>query len=113
MIEEWPFEAEVRKVVTLLAKGDYLAVERLSGGVRLSSAELAAAVSEYGRTVTLPPAGLEPALDVVEHSDERAWSVVAPLWTVEEGRSDLSLSLTICRDKGQRYRIEVDDLHVL
>jgi hypothetical protein len=113
MIEGWPFEPDVRKVVTMLAKGDYLAVERLSGGVRLSSIELATAVSEYGRTLAVPPAGLEPALDVVEHSDGQAWSVVVPMWTVEEGRSDLSLSLTICRGEGKQYRLEVDDLHVL
>jgi hypothetical protein len=34
------------------------------------------------------------------------------LWTVEEGRSDLSLELTVA-ESGDGYLIEVDDIHVL
>jgi len=34
------------------------------------------------------------------------------LWTAEEGRSDLSLELTIT-ESGNGYLIEVDDIHVL
>lgn len=36
----------------------------------------------------------------------------APLWTREEGRSDLTLSVTAIK-QGETYTVEVDDLHVL
>ncbi|WP_422652961.1 DUF7668 domain-containing protein [Archangium sp.] len=35
-----------------------------------------------------------------------------PLWTREEGRSDLTLSVTAIK-QGETYTVEVDDLHVL
>jgi hypothetical protein len=41
-----------------------------------------------------------------------AWSVRANLWTKEEGRSDLTLELTI-RQVENSYEVELDDLHVL
>jgi hypothetical protein len=35
-----------------------------------------------------------------------------PLWTREEGRSDLSIAITVIAD-GEGFRIELDDIHVL
>ena len=40
------------------------------------------------------------------------WSVRMDLWTAEEGRSDLSLELTII-ESGRGYTVELDDIHVL
>ncbi len=55
------------------------------------------------------------AVDVVpvSGSDPQRWSVVIPLWTREEGRSDLSLEIIVEDSPAQRYPVEVDDLHVL
>jgi hypothetical protein len=112
MTETWPFEPAVRQVVELLARGEYAAVERLSGGVRLTADELAGAVRAYGRRLVVPPPVAAP-LDVVPHADGGGWSVDVPLWTAEEGRSDLTLQLTVLPGPGAAHRIEVDDLHVL
>ena len=113
----WPFEAAVREVVGLLARGEYAALARLSGGVRLSATQLRTAVREYGRRIVVPPLEATPPLDVVEVSPGRAarrsWSVDVDLWTVEEGPSDLTLQLTVREGEGGRYVIELDDLHVL
>lgn len=35
-----------------------------------------------------------------------------PLWTIEEGRSDLSLELTLV-ENDKTISIELDDIHVL
>jgi hypothetical protein len=35
-----------------------------------------------------------------------------PLWTREEGRSDLSVEITLIAQNGD-FRIELDDIHVL
>jgi hypothetical protein len=99
----------------MLARGEYDALERLSGGARLSAIDLDRAVREYARTLTVPPPGREPPLDVVEIRDARprAWSVNVPMWSHEEGRSDLTLQLTVIDVPRQGYRVEIDDLHVL
>jgi hypothetical protein len=111
---QWPFESAVRAVIADLARGEYAAVEHLSDGVRLSAQEMARAVSEYGRRLLPAPEGPLP-LDVVaiRGADVPTWSVDAPLWTAEEGPSDLTLQLTVRVAPGGGYQIEVDDLHVL
>jgi hypothetical protein len=40
------------------------------------------------------------------------WSIIMPLWTAEEGRSDLSLELTLV-ENGETTNVELDDIHVL
>ena len=116
-LEAWPFEAAVREIVVLLARGEYAALEKLSGGVRLSAAQLRAAVREYGRRIVVPPAETTPALDVVEVMpggvERRSWSVNVDLWTAEEGRSDLTLELTVRERQGGRFAVEIDNVHVL
>ena len=42
-----------------------------------------------------------------------AWSVVVPLWTREEGRSDLTAELTLTESSAGEIDLELDDLHVL
>jgi len=52
-------------------------------------------------------------LDVVELAPPgtQAWSVRVPLWTVEEGRSDLQLLLTVAMVGGSPS-VEIDDFLV-
>ena len=49
----------------------------------------------------------------VQNAQPLAWSVVVPLFTREEGRSDLSLELTVTELQEGSVGIQVDDLHVL
>jgi hypothetical protein len=111
----WPFEPAVREVVTLLSRGDYYALERLTAGERLSASELAQAVRGYPATLRAPPSWEAVPLDVVPvtSANSPTWSVVVPLWTVEEGRSDLSLELTVQQRPDGGYNVGIDDLHVL
>ena len=39
------------------------------------------------------------------------WAIALPLWTSEEGRSDLTIELTLIAD-GESFRIELDNIHV-
>ena len=113
--ESWPFEPVVREIVALLARGEYGAIERRTGGRRLSADELRTAVREYGRRIVAPPPEAGPSLVVVALSGPRPppWSVDVTLWTAEEGRSDLTLQLTVREAPGGGHDVEVDDLHVL
>jgi hypothetical protein len=103
----------VYQVIKLLVAGKYAEVEALTNGVRLSSQEMAKAISDYGRELVLPPNDAFGLIDVVQVQNVQPprWSITMPLWTREEGRSDLSLELTLIG--GQPVAVELDDIHVL
>jgi hypothetical protein len=108
------FKEPVRKVIKLLAAGQYAELQTITNGVRLTAPKMAEAINEYGRKL-IPVA--EEGLDLMDVVEVRTippqkWSVTVPLWTREEGRSDLSLELTLIKD-GDGFRIELDDIRVL
>ncbi len=107
-------EPVVRSVVDRLVNGEYADAVQGCSASRLTADDLREAVQDYGRTLIVPPPDAYRDLDVVavRDSSHPTWSVSAPLWSREEGRSDLTLELTISRD-GNRWDVEIDDLHVL
>lgn len=108
------FESTVKSVVDLLVAGKYMELEELSTGTRISADDMADAIRQYGRVLVAPPQYAYEDLDVVQvrNASPPRWSVRMGLWTAEEGRSDLSLELTVA-ESGDGYIIEVDDIHVL
>ncbi|WP_257446096.1 DUF7668 domain-containing protein [Archangium lipolyticum] len=105
--------AQVRRLIKDLAAGRYAEIAADGRAGRLSEAELRAAVEEYGRTLVPLPDDVDMIVDVYEQpSHPDAVTLDVPLWTQEEGRSDLTLSLTAIK-QGETYTVEVDDLHVL
>jgi hypothetical protein len=81
---------------------------------RVESSDFFRVLEEYGRTIVVPPA--DSYADItpvkVENSEHQTWAVDAPMWTLEEGRSDLSIELTI--ELGDnRPKIQIDDLRVM
>ena len=105
---------KVYEIMTLLAQGRYDDLESETHGIRLTKEQMANAISSYGRRLALPPAEAFDLMEVVAVSDAKPprWSIVMPLWTVEEGGSDLSLGLTLV-ENGEAIHIELDDIHVL
>ncbi len=104
----------VRSVVALLVAGDWSGLERLTSGRRLSAEEIQLAVIGYGRTLVTPPDEALNMLDVVEVAAAltRTLRIRVPLWTVEEGRSDLELELTLREVIDGVFSVQLDDLHV-
>jgi hypothetical protein len=102
-----------REIVDRLAEGDYERAIKRCDKSRLTKDDLRTVILDYRRTVVSPPTDAYE-LDAVEVKGAAVptWSVSAPLWTAEEGRSDLTLELTISLGTGAPY-IELDDLHVL
>jgi hypothetical protein len=114
-IDPGKFRDTVSALTDRLATGDYEGLCRLARASRLSSADVKRVVQDYGRhLIPLPSAALE-AIDLVpvSNSHPQRWSIVVPLWTTEEGRSDLSLELTVEDSSALAYAVELDDLHVL
>jgi len=105
----------VKKVTNLLAKEKYKEIESLCNGVQLDAEELAYAAKDYGMEILpLPKEGYEK-LDIIEVTDSnpKEWSVYVPIYTAEEGMSDLTLELSLKDTPSEFYQIEVDNLHVL
>lgn len=80
---------------------------------RLTSDDLRSAIETYGQELIVPPVEAYEHFELVRIvAAVPTWSVQAPLWTVNEGRSDLTLELTIVVNGGLVI-VELDDLHVL
>jgi hypothetical protein len=100
--------------VDQVARGEYESLMARCAKSRLTIDDLRIAIRDYGCTLVSPPSDAYENLDAVQVSDAAVptWSVRVPLWTSEEGRSDLTLELTIALGTA-RPSIEIDDLHVL
>ncbi|WLD10181.1 DUF7668 domain-containing protein [Planctellipticum variicoloris] len=106
-------EPVVRSLANLLVQGDYPGAVRYCAKSWLTAADLDEIIRDFGRRLVAPP-NVGWKLDAVSvgETERPAWSINAPLWTLEDGESDLTLSLTMVR-KDDRWEIELDDLHVL
>jgi hypothetical protein len=107
-------ESVVRALVNRLANGEYDAVLDQCCTSRLTADGIRRVIDDYGRTFVEPPPSAYSDLDAVavRGAERPTWSVRAPLWSKEEGRSDLTLEVTVIQD-GNRWDVELDDLHVL
>ena len=107
-------QATVQGLVRRLARGDYEGLVAACEKSRLSAADLERAVTEYGAKLAVPPKAMYRELDAVQvrSASVPTWSVRVPLWTEEEGRSDLTLELTISLGPSGPS-VELDDLRVL
>jgi hypothetical protein len=103
----------VARVMTLLADQDYYALELLTRGHQLSAKDIETAITTYGRTLVPPPEVVYSLMDVVrvEVAEDR-WAIAIPVWTIEEGRSDLSVELTIEFSNGAP-EVSLEGIHVL
>ena len=105
----------VNYVYELFIEKKYQELEQLSQGVRLSAKEMSDAIIQYGRSLCSLPSTIHPKLNIVEVSSvtPRRWNVSLPVYTKEEGLSDLTLELTLVETNEDIYGFEIDDLHVL
>jgi hypothetical protein len=104
---------QVRRLIEDLAAGRYAEIAADGRAGRLTEAELRTAIEQYGRTLVPLPVDGEMLVDIHEQTSQPdTVTLDVPLWTREEGRSDLTLSVTAIK-QGETYTVEVDDLHVL
>ena len=103
----------IRRLVDDLVAGNYAAIEEDGRTGRLTLDELKDAIADYGRTlVSLPREGWDLLVEYPKSHNLDEVRVDLPLWTSEEGRSDLTLQLTVVDAPG-RPTVSIDDLHVL
>lgn len=104
----------VRQMIAWLVAGDFESIVKMTQGVRMSSVEIKTAIQDYGRTLSIPPESAFGFMSSVEAQGTKVpqFSVHMPLWTREEGRSDLTMELTI-KFPDEDTAVELDDIHVL
>lgn len=105
------FRPALAAVIGLVAAGDVAAM-RANPKIRLRGGDPLLWVRDYPATLTaLPPEGWDLADALQLEASPGTWSVVIPLWTSQEGRSDLSLEATI-NDIDDGPVITIDNIHV-
>ena len=102
-------------VVGLLVNGQYDLVEAVTQGDRLSATEIQRAVEQYSRTlVRIPERGWELLeVEAVDGAEPETFDAEIPLFTEEEGRSDLWLSLQLIDRYRGAYDIRLLDISVV
>ncbi len=102
------------EMVDQLAGADYELLLQRCDKSRLTRKDLHRVIRDYGRKLVSPPRNAYENLDTVQVKDATVpnWSVRAPLWTEDQGRSDLTLELTVTLGP-DKPNVELDDLHVL
>jgi len=108
-------EKSIFPLLASMTRGDYDAAIASVARSRLTSSDMREVLDEYPFKLIRHDVPLESLFDVVSigAASKPSWSVNLPLWTAEEGRSDLTLQLTVVDSGREFYEIELDDLHVL
>ena len=100
----WEIEAIVRSVIWQLVSKDYEGLIKRCPRSQYTADEIRIAVEQYGRTLVMPPAsGYENLVRTyeVQGAEHPTWEVEAPLWTSEEGRSDLEIWMRVIYGFGE------------
>ncbi len=100
-------------LATGVAAGDFDRVVSRCAQGRATASELATAIRDHGLTFVPPPDSAYDKLDAVRVPSTQVptWSLRVPLWTKEEGRSDLEFQVTVSL-VGDDAIVALDDIRV-
>ena len=101
----------IRQVANLIAAREWKTLRQVASSSRVAWIDVARVVYVYGRTFRSAPNTLDEFIDAVPVTPS-GWSVSCPLWTEEEGRSDLAFHATCLEVYPGLWRIDVDDVLV-
>lgn len=109
--------ATLRYIVELLVEGNYQGLYDFTNGAHLTALQIRDAIRDYGKSLVTAPDAAYDNPDVIEVADTEPprFSVRFDLYTKEEGRSDLSVEMTLVESGGQSDKLEceLDGIHVL
>ena len=105
-------EQTIRHIYSLLLSENYDELERFTNGSRMSSNEICETILAYGYQLVSYPDNLKLDIVEVKNSSPREWNVVAPIYTSEEGLSDLSIELSLIENGKELYKSELDNIRV-
>ena len=99
-------------IVNDIANNNYSKIEMEQKNGRVNINDLKRSINEYGRTIIPLPNEAFKFMEIYHVESKNMLHIVIDLWTKEEGRSDLTLSLN-AYIKNNLLFIEIDDCHVL
>ncbi len=103
---------EIIELIDALVNGDYAKISERNWYGRLNKEDVESKLSEYGNTLTLPPNSFLEKIDTYNYNDGSGMAIDVPLWTQEEGMSDLTISLELLY-KENEPALQMTDLRVL
>jgi hypothetical protein len=116
MIDKAKVARTVRRTVELLVQKQYDTISKLGKQGSLNANLIEFGVSQYPGKLIAPPNDAYSDAYVYEADeagdDGFVCSIEFPLWTEEEGRSDLFLLLSLYEDDSDFYAFTFDDLDV-
>lgn len=106
------FQSIIKEMIYNISINDYKIIESNGQNGRVNTDDLKRIIKEYGCTIITLPDEAFAALHIYKIKAENRIDVYIPLWTKEEGRSDLTLSVS-CYIIDGIPKIEINDLRVL
>ncbi len=102
------------ELLELLVLKRYSFIEMLTSGVRLKAVEIRSIIKDYGVTLTKPPERAYDLINIIKIDSQsiEEYSIRMPLWSEEEGRSDLTLDFAV-RKVEEQMLVKIYDIHVL
>jgi len=105
-------ELEIIDLVDALVNGNFDKIFAKNWYGRLNKHDIEARLSKSGNILVLPPASFVEKIDTYEYNDGSGLALDVPLWTEEEGMSDLTLSLELIYNE-TKVKLQMTDLRVL
>jgi hypothetical protein len=105
------FYDKIRNIVQDILGGNYEDIVLRKENGRIDINDLENVIKEYNKTIIPLP---EEAFSIAElyKINDNQIDIYIPLWTKEEGRSDLTLFLS-CYNTNETLTVEINDLRVL
>lgn len=105
---------DILKVLVIdLVNGNYNDLIKDGRIVRLTEDEIKNVITSYRGQLTLPPEDAYDLVEIYQVNNSNQYAVDFDLW-IDNQRSDLTLSITVCLDNNtENVSITIDNLHVL
>jgi hypothetical protein len=106
------FKQKIERLVIDISNNKFAEIEKSGENGRLTADDMKRVIKEYGCTIIpLPNNAFEYAESYYIEKEDRL-DIYIPLWTKEENRSDLTLSIS-CSLINETPFVKINDLRVL
>ena len=102
----------IKELVIRISNKEYDLIKTNGQNGRVNIEDLKRVIDDYGCTIVSLPDKAFSIVEAYNITSENRIDIYLPLWTKEEGRSDLTLSLSCYNDNGVP-KIEINDIRVL
>lgn len=124
MLDEDKMQRTLLHVLELTVSGQYEALEKLTHGKRASAEVIKQSIEEWPTKehphhFIMPPNQdindlvMEGCLEPLPGVGPERWLIELYLWTIEQGRSELNLRLTVIDADDDLYQVVLEDILVM